>query len=97
MPGTAVGLAIGKGAGQGAVHRPPPFRRRVAVDGRPGERVPEFDAGIVHGDEGRGLGRDQVGELEPQHRRRAGQHRHVAAVDSRGEDQSVAGAGRKTM
>ena len=52
----------------------------------------ELDAGVPHGDQARRLGGNQVRQLEPHHRRRAGQHRHLAAVEGRGEDKDVAGA-----
>ena len=95
MPGPAVGLGVGQGAGQGAVQRPPPVRGGVAVDGGPGERVPELDPGILHGDQARRLGGNQVGQVQPEHRRGAGQHRHLAAVDGGGEGEGVAGALRQ--
>ena len=96
MPGPAVGFGVGQGAGQSAVQLPPPVGRGVAVDGGPGERVPELDPGIVHGDQARRLGGNQVGQVQPEHRRGAGQHRHLAAVDGGGKGQDVAGALRKS-
>ena len=82
MPGPAVGFGIWQGAGHSAVHGAPLVGRGVAVDGRPGERMPELHTGIAHRDEARGLGGNKVGEVQLEHRRGAGQHRHVAAVDS---------------
>ena len=96
MPGPAVGFGVGKGTGQSTVQLPPPVRKSVTVDGRPGERVPELDPGIVYGDEARRLGGNQVGQLQPEQRRGAGQHRHLATVDGGGESEDVAGALRKS-
>ena len=47
MPGTPVGIGVGQGAGQRTVHLAPAVGRGIAVDGRPGERVAELDAGIT--------------------------------------------------
>ena len=49
----------------------------------------------LHGDQARRLGGNQVGQVQPEHRRGAGQHRHLAAVDGGGEGEGVAGALRK--
>ena len=52
--------------------------------------------GIVHTVmKARRLGGNQVGQVKSEHRRGAGQDRHLAAVDSGGEDQDVASALRK--
>ena len=67
----------------------------IGVDGGPGERVPEFDARILHGDQCRGLGGNQVREVQPEHRCGTGKHRHLAAVEGRCEDESVASALRE--
>ena len=72
MPGPAVRLGIWQGAGHSAVHRTPLVGRGVAIDGRPGERMPELYAGITHRDEGRGLGGNKVGEVQIEHWRGAG-------------------------
>ena len=95
MPGTAVGVSVGEGAGQSTVHLTPPVRRGIAVDGGPGERMPEYDVGIMHADKCRGLSGNQVGKVQPECGRGAGQHRHLAAVDGRREDEGVTGTLRK--
>ena len=95
MPGPAVGFGVGQGTGQGAVQFPPPVRWGVAVDGGPGKRVPELDPGIVHGDQARCLGGNQVGQVKPECRHGADQYRHLAAVDGGGKGQRVTGALRK--
>ena len=97
MPGPAVGFGVGQGAGQSAVQFPPPVRRGVAVDGGPDERVPELDPGIVHGDQARCLGGNQVRQVQPEHRGGAGQRWHLAAIDGGGEGEGDAGALRKSV
>ena len=95
MPGPAVGLGVGQSAGKGAVQLPPPVRWGVAVDGGPGQRVPEFDPGTLHGDQPCRLGGNQVGQVKPEHLRGTSQHRHITAVQRGSQREGVAGALRK--
>ena len=75
MPGTAVDIGIGQGSCQSTMHLTPASGRGITVDRGSHERVPEFDTGIVHGDECRRLGGNQVGEVKPEGRRGAGEYR----------------------
>ncbi len=95
MPGTTIGIGIGQRPGQSAVHVTALAGRGSAVNGGAGERVPELNARVVHRDQRCSLGGDQVGEIKPKHRRGAGKHRDLAAVDGGGEDENIARALRK--
>ena len=95
MPGAAVGIGVGQCVGQSTVHSTTLLSRGITVDSGPNQRMPEFDPKIMHSDECRGLGGNQVGEVQPEHRRGASQHRHLAAVDGCREDEGVAGPLRK--
>ena len=95
MPGTTIGIGIGQGPRKSTVHVTALAGRSSAVDGGAGEWVPELNARVVYRDQRCSLGGDQVGEIQPKHRRGAGKHRDLAAVDGGGEDEDIARALRK--
>ena len=95
MPGSAVGVGIGQSASHGTVYRTPAFACGITVDGRTGERMPELDARILHGDQRRGLSRNQICKVQPQQLRGTSKHRHLTAIDGRCQHEKLPGALRK--
>ena len=98
MPGAAIDVGVGQRAGEGAVHLAPLAGRGLAVDGRPGQRMPELDRSVAARSPVRppppGT---SVGDVQAERGGGAGEHRHVAAVARRREYQGiVACAGEAT-
>jgi len=95
MPGSPVGVTIGQGPGQGAVHLTSLGGRRVAIARGPRQRMAELDDPVAQRHQPGGLRRPQVSEVEPQRGRGAGNHRRLPIVAGSGQGQRPARTARQ--